>query len=160
MEKKYFISFIIGLFLASIIVLFSSCNVLKNKETIKETEKTVFSGIDTTKTNTASHGTTVNTDSFKEITVYKHDTIIKIDSFYFRIPVETTYYVEGQKQIIHDTTYISSDKKGISVDSSSLKNKDTFIKTKETTGFKFSWLIYILVPVIAGIFIYFKFIKK
>ncbi len=185
MKQKYFISFLLGLFLASIFVLFSSCSVLKNKAQTKETETKTFNAIDTSKISInnslldTSKTNLFNSNSFQSLdidktttTTKKDSTVINKDSTIIRVTTETTVTKESTHATKKDTTatkettagkttnIVTAVKKGVQTDSGRQKQRETEVTEKKTYVFKYSWLMYLLIPVIAGILIYFKFIKK
>lgn len=123
----------------------ASCATSKYKESAKEKDIQQFSLIDTTKTKQLSSGSLTTINQNKNFTITKTDTIIKVDSIYFRITTEKTVYSEGTQTIIHDTTFIKEEQKGIKIDSSSQKEKETTIKNKKTINFNF---LFLLIPIL------------
>ena len=150
----------IALFSALILsLIFFSCSSLKIKEKIKQTEIKSFSAQDTTKTKQTVAGSLTTINENKNFTIFKTDTIVKVDSIYFRIPITRIVYSDGKQTIIHDTLTVKDEQKGVSIDSTSTTKAETTIKTKETKSYYiYFWL---LIPLIAGVyFFYVKFIKK
>ncbi len=150
----------IALFSALILsLMFFSCSTLKIKEKEKQSEVKTFAGIDTTKTKQTAAGSLTTINENKNFTIYKTDTIVKIDSIYFRIPITRIQYSDGKQTVIHDTLTLKEEQKGVSVDSTRITASEKTIKTKETKSYYI--YLWLLIPLFIGIYLFYvKFIKK
>lgn len=145
---KFQKTYLFKAFLFISLFFWASCATSKYKESTKEKDIQNVSLLDTTKTKQLSSGSLTTITENKNFTITKTDTIIKVDSLYFHITTEKTVYSEGSKTVIHDTCFIKEEQKGIKVDSSSQKEKETTIKAKKTINYTFLFYIPILVLIV------------
>ena len=166
-------------------LLFFSCSVLKHTDTKKQIDSKNYSSLDTTKLSSninsldTSKTNLLNTNSFQSLDINKVTTsiikdsiIVKKDSTIIDIRTTTATTTENTHASKKDTSatkittegktvnIITDIKKGVQTDSGSKKIDITTVTDKKTAVLKYSWLIYLLIPIVAGILIYFKFIKK
>ena len=140
-----------------LVLIIASCSSLKHKESSKIINTGSGSVTDTSKF------IYINTVAIQKDTVYKNiffvktDTIIKIDSLYFRIPVEKIIYVESRGTQKKDTVIIYQKETAIHEDTIFYNLAEN--QSKDKKGFNF-WFLIIPAIVISLILILSKVIKK
>lgn len=144
MTKQEYVNFLVLFSL-----LFSSCGLIKKTNTEKYIYKhdTIF--IDTSKTLFFNLQKTLSSINNKEAIISLKDTIIKIDTLYFKINKTDIIYKENTQK--SDTVFILSYKK----DNFIKKQSETINKTEKSKYFKLSnELIYFLI-ILTLIILYF-----
>ena len=144
------------LFLVVVVSLFS-CSTTKYKEQTKEVIRIDSIFVDSSKTTVFKLQNQLIELMNKDYTVYKRDSIIKIDSLYFRIPIETTIYKEISSKYYQQIIDSLVQQNNILSKVKAEKAKETTVKDKKTNNY----IIPILIIIIGlGIFFVYQYKTK
>ena len=146
-------------FLFSLLLIFilSSCSILKHKISTNINTFTNVNTQDTSKTSNYSSGSNLTINDTKIITVIQHDTIVKIDSLYFKETITQTITTEGKQITNHDTIFIEKTEKGIKTNSIiKEKSKTTLVDVKKSTKDFTIIIICIIAIILVALFIWLK----
>lgn len=137
------------LFILIMVIFLFSCSTTKYKEQIKEVIRIDSIFIDSSKTTVLKLQNQLLELNNKDFTFYKTDTIIKIDSLYFRIPIEQIIYREASSRKKDSIIYVYDQKKVIQESFSREQEKQTTIKDKDTINFiPFIPIVLILIAIL------------
>lgn len=140
------------LFYILIVSLFS-CSTTKYKEQTKDVIRIDSVFVDSSKTTVFKLQNQLIELMNKDYTIYKRDSIIKIDSLYFRIPIETTIYKEVSSKYYQQIIDSLVQQNNILSKLKAEKEKETTVKDKKTFNF---YLLAIPIGLIILIWVYFK----
>ncbi|MEI6694543.1 MAG: hypothetical protein WCO13_00635 [Bacteroidota bacterium] len=150
--KKIFIFLLAGF-------LFS-CSTTKFKEKTKEVYKIDSIYIDTSRTTITGLQQQIKELTKKNFTIYQKDTIIKIDSFYFRIPIKISSYTLIESKEENKVVKIEDMKKGRSYTVKKDIVKEKEVKNKKIFNYFILFILFIPVFLILIIFILWKYWLK